>query len=57
MKLWIIYENFPTKNKNEKRVVEVFETKEDAQIVFDALESVNKSFNCYTIEEGLEKEK
>ena len=57
MKSWIIYENFPTKNKDEKRVVEVFETKEDAQIVFDALESVNKLFNCYTIEEGLEKEK
>jgi hypothetical protein len=31
------------------RLVETFETKEQAEIVLKALESVNISFNCYQI--------
>lgn len=38
--------------KDDKRYVESFETKEDAETVLKALESVNISFNSYSIQKS-----
>ena len=55
-KCYTVYSLTPTpKKKDFCRLVEMFERKEDAELVLTALEKVNVSFNYYKIvEEYLE---
>ena len=49
-KCYTIYSLTPTpKKKDLYRLVEVFDTMEDAEFVLAALEKVNVSFHCYKI--------
>ncbi len=52
MKLFQIVELTPDSNGcDDVRVVEIFDRKEDAQLVLDTLERVNVDFNTYRLKE------
>lgn len=56
MTLYVIYEKAPASTgQDELRMVEMFDRKEHAQTVLDALESVNILFNNYVIVERKDK--
>jgi hypothetical protein len=49
--MFAIYSIDPDEHNNEvKRLVEVFDRREEAQVVLDALERVNVNWNYYRIE-------
>ena len=51
-KYHVIYSLSPAPNKKDHyRLIEIFERKEDAEIVLSALEKVNVLFHCYKIVE------
>ena len=49
--MFVIYSLTPSKGGTEYRLVEVYDTKADAELVLKSLESVNVYFNTYRIVE------
>ena len=49
--MFVIYSLTPSKGGMEYRLVEVYDTKADAELVLNSLESVNVYFNTYRIVE------
>lgn len=50
--MFAIYSIDPDEDNNEVyRLLEIFDTKQDAEIVLEALEKVNIGFNLYRIED------